>query len=138
MSPSAAITIGNELAALARVFEFCAQFADAHAIPSDKRFALEVCVEEIVTNVIKYGYPTGTEGEITVRLALDPPRLLIEVEDEGVPFDPTATAPVDVNQDLADRPIGGLGIHMVKSMMAELHYSRNDSRNLLTMVAALR
>jgi len=131
------ITTSSTLSVLPQIFDFCANFASAEALPDDKRFALEVCVEEIVTNIIKYGYPEGTEGPITIKLDRDGNRLTIHIEDEGVAFDPTATDEVDIEQQLEDRPIGGLGIHMVKKMMAEIDYQRINERNLLTMVTFL-
>lgn len=131
------ITTPSSLSVLPQIFDFCANFASAEAVPEDKRFALEVCVEEIVTNIIKYGYPEGSEGPITINLERSGDRLSIRIEDEGVPFDPTQTEEVDIAQSLEDRPIGGLGIHMVKKMMAEIHYQRVDQRNQLTMIANL-
>jgi len=123
--------------ALTEIFEFCSLFSETEGIPQDKRFALEVCVEEIVTNVIKYGYPEDQVGEITIRLDNQSDQLIIQIEDAGVPFDPTKAKEVDIHQDLMDRPIGGLGIHMVKKMMSEVRYERVESRNLLTMILQL-
>jgi len=127
------ITIPNAVSALAALFEHCAAFAEAQALPADKRFAVEVCVEEIVTNIIKYGYPEGVAGEIRVGLASEAGRITIQIEDEGVAFDPTQTPEVDTTVGLHERPIGGLGIHMVKNMMQEVHYERLGTWNRLTM-----
>jgi len=131
----AKLRVPAELSQLALIFEFCIKFADAHQIGEDKRFALEVCLEEIVTNVMKYAYPPGTIGPVEISLTLEADTLQIQVLDEGAPFDPTSAPEVDTTLPLEQRPIGGLGLHMVRKMMDAVHYRREGERNLLTMIS---
>ena len=81
-----------------------------------------------------YAYPKGTEGTVTIDALLKDKSLEFTVSDSGVAFDPTAAPDVDIQKDLKDRPIGGLGIYLVKKIMDEVRYQRKDGRNYLTMI----
>ena len=81
-----------------------------------------------------YAYPKDTEGIIEIEALIKDNSLTFKVMDSGKPFDPTSVPEVDVTKDLADRPIGGLGIHLVRKIMDEVRYSREDGRNIFTMI----
>ena len=95
---------------------------------------LHVALEEHLTNVINYGYSPGESGRIALRLSSSPDALRVEIEDDASPFNPLLAPPVDVSQPLEDRPIGGLGIHMIRQLTDELRYEHRAGRNLLVMV----
>jgi anti-sigma regulatory factor (Ser/Thr protein kinase) len=124
----------NDLAALAGLADAVERFGAAHRLPADILNALQVTVDEIVTNAITHGYAPGARGEIAVRLQRRPDGIEIEIEDDGMPFDPLQAPPPNLGLPLAERPIGGLGIHFVRNLMDKMSYARHDGRNLLKLV----
>ncbi len=94
---------------------------------------VRLAVEEAVVNVMDYAYPAGKEGEVTVEVRADGRRLKFVISDSGVVFDPTETGKVDTTLSAEDRPIGGLGIHLVRQLMDSINYERVDGKNILTL-----
>jgi len=90
-----------------------------------------VC-DELITNTIKYGYADTSEHEIAVRLSVRPHEVIIELEDDGQPFNPLNSAAPDTTLALQDRPIGGLGIHLLREMMDRCDYRHADGKNFVT------
>jgi serine/threonine-protein kinase RsbW len=129
--------IVNDLAAMGSLAETVEAFVAEHRLPAEAANALYVSVDEAVSNAIAYGYPEGAHGEIAVRLCRRPGSVVLEVEDDGAPFDPLQAAPPDLTLPLADRPIGGLGIHLIRNLMDEMSYARRDGRNILKLVKNL-
>jgi serine/threonine-protein kinase RsbW len=129
--------IVNDLAAMGSLAEAVEAFVAEHRLPAEAANALYVSVDEAVSNAIAYGYPEGAHGEIAVRLRRRPGSVVLEVEDDGAPFDPLQAAPPDLTLPLADRPIGGLGIHLIRNLMDEMSYARRDGRNILKLVKNL-
>jgi anti-sigma regulatory factor (Ser/Thr protein kinase) len=95
---------------------------------------LHVALEEHLTNVINYGYSPGQPGQIAVRLSAAPDAMRVEIEDDARPFNPLLAPPVDVHQPLEERPIGGLGIHMIRQLTDDLRYAARDGHNVLTLI----
>jgi serine/threonine-protein kinase RsbW len=94
---------------------------------------LELAVEEAVANICDYAYEVPP-GEFTVRMRPEASRFVVEIVDEGVPFDPLDVAAPDLRAGVADRPIGGLGILLVRRLMDEVSYRRDGTHNILTLV----
>jgi len=105
--------------------------------PLDLAFKVNLALEEIVINVMNYGHDDGLH-EIDITLTTEEDSLTIEIVDDGRPFDPLHDAPIpDVNAELEDRNIGGLGIHFVRKMMDDVRYRREEGKNHLTLVTSL-
>ena len=97
---------------------------------------VKLCVEEIFENISCYAYTAGIgETRITVecRDASNPMQVIIRFYDRGKPFDPLSQDAPDLDVPLMDRPIGGLGIHLVRSKMDVISYEYRDGENILTM-----
>lgn len=107
----------------------------AHEVGMDKSLAMSVnlALEEAVTNVIMYAYPKGSDGYVDIEAILKKGTVDFTITDSGVPFDPTTVPDADINAALDDRPVGGLGIFLVKSIMDSVHYERKDEKNILSM-----
>ena len=133
LSHQTAITVTNNLAELERVGDAIEEFGQRNGLPAKAVFEVKLAVDEVVTNVISYGYADGGDHQIAVRLSVDAGEIAIEVEDDGRPFNPLAVAPADVDQPVEDRQIGGLGIHLVRKLMDGLDYRREGNKNLLVM-----
>ena len=107
------------------------EFAERDNWPPDLVFKLNLVLEELGVNIVNY---SGATGDIEISLASDSERVTVEITDDGRPFNPLIDQETpDVSAPLGDRPIGGLGIHLVRSMMDEMRYSREDGRNKLAI-----
>ena len=94
---------------------------------------IRLAIEEAVVNVMEYAYPTGTTGEVTIRMTSDGHRLKIIITDTGNPFNPTEVSAADTTLSVEERPIGGLGILLVRELMDSINYERIDGKNILTL-----
>ena len=99
---------------------------------------LNLALEEAVTNVINYAYPEGAYGSLELAASRDGDDLIFVLSDSGKAFDPTAKPEVDISASVEDRPIGGLGIHMVRQIMDSVSYERKEDMNILTMIKKLQ
>ena len=99
---------------------------------------LNLALEEIVTNIILYAYPEGTEGTVDIDSSVDGRTLCFVISDSGTAFDPTAREEVDITTGVMERPIGGLGIHLVRQIMDSVSYERKDNKNILTITKKLQ
>ena len=119
------------------LFRALEAFAAEHRLPAKVLQVADLALEEHVTNVLKYAYADTALHEIRVRLSCDGGALYVEVEDDGRAFNPLEGPPVDTSIPLEQRPIGGLGIHLMRRFMDELDYRREGSRNILRMTKRL-
>ena len=94
---------------------------------------LNLAIEEAVVNVMNYAYPQGTVGDISIEAQADDEQLAFIISDSGSPFDPTAQQEADITLSAEERPIGGLGIHLVRQIMDDVAYERKDNYNILTL-----
>jgi len=109
------------------------KFAADNGVPQDMVFKINLSLDELLTNILSYGYPEGGERKISVSLAIQDQTIVIEARDNAVPFNPLEKTEPDISQDVDERPIGGLGIHIVRKMMDEIAYRRDTEFNILTM-----
>ena len=128
------LTLGNDIRQIPKLADFILSIAEEKHLSQSLSTNINLALEEAVTNVMMYAYPKGTEGTVTIDALLKDKSLEFTVSDSGVAFDPTAAPDVDIQKDLKDRPIGGLGIYLVKKIMDEVRYQRKDGRNYLTMI----
>ncbi len=110
---------------------FVQEAVKASKLNSELEGSLNLALEEAVTNVVLYAYPEGTEGDVIVDAAVTDKALTFTITDTGKPFDPTARPDVDINAGVEDRPIGGLGIHLVRQIMDDVRYERRGNKNVL-------
>jgi anti-sigma regulatory factor (Ser/Thr protein kinase) len=94
---------------------------------------INVCIDELFTNIVSYGFADDQEHIIRFTINLDKNVLTIEIEDDGVPFNPLKKKDPEFPADLMDARIGGLGIHIVKKLMDDIDYKRKRGWNSLTM-----
>lgn len=131
------LRVENRHDELERVSAAIEDFGMEAAWPLDLVFKVNLALEEVVINVMNYGHEDGLHL-IDILLSSDDESLTIEIIDDGRPFDPLSDAPKpDVNAELGDRNVGGLGIHLVRKMMDDVRYRREEGKNHLTLVASL-
>lgn len=111
-------------------------FASAHHLDDEKKNHLELALEEALVNIFNYAYPE-TVGHVDLTCRLAEGRLVILIEDEGVPFSMMSAAAPDLAADILERKIGGLGVHLIKSLMDDVRYRREGNRNLLELILCI-
>lgn len=132
------VILRNDLSELERLAGLVEGFVERNRLPTGLSFSLNLCLDELLTNTMSHGYPDDAPHEIRVGLVLEPDCLHVRVEDDGIAFDPfTEAPPPDLDSDLDDRPVGGLGVFLVKETMDETHYRREGGCNIITLVKHL-
>ncbi len=128
------IIMKNEMSEVGRMRGFIFSVCREHNVDEETVKTLNLAAEECVANVINYAYPKGIRGHVELTAEIAGGQLTLTVKDHGVAFDPTGHQDIDVEAGLDDRPIGGLGIHLVKTIMDTMTYQRTvDGYNVLTL-----
>ena len=114
-----------------------AEWIDTLGLPDALNMSINLALEETVSNVMLYAYPETQSGRVLVEAEKFPERVVFTISDSGKAFDPTEQAEPDLSLSVEDRPIGGLGIHLVRQIMDEIHYERKNDKNILTLVKSI-
>lgn len=131
-------TVRADSVAMREVDDFVAAFVREEGIAADEAARILILLEELLTNLMKYGYPDRAEpGRAEVALAFSGSRLEIEFIDDGCAFDPFAGPPPNLDEPVEDRPVGGLGLHLLRSLTDEVSYERRNDRNVIRLSRAL-
>jgi serine/threonine-protein kinase RsbW len=109
-----------------------ASWAD-HDLPAELRFAFDLALEEVFVNLATHGRGPRLPLRVGIRLDVRDGQVVLEIRDDGDPFDPLAAPAPDLEADLEDRPIGGLGVYLVRESFPELSYRREGGWNVLTL-----
>ena len=132
------LILHNDIQQIPQLAEFVESVADIAKLDVGMTMSLNLALEEAVTNVIMYAYPPGSDGLVDVEAVIREKELRFILSDSGVAFDPTAAPEADITLDVSERPIGGLGIFLVRNIMDEVTYTRSDDgKNILTMIKKL-
>ena len=123
----------SDRAELEKLESFTADFALKAGLSDKDLFALQIVVEELVTNVIDYGGVPAGEHAVRVDLSTDNGELLIRIADRGKEYNPLLRQDPDVTLPAEQRPIGGLGVHFCKKLTDAQSYERRDGCNVLTL-----
>jgi sigma-B regulation protein RsbU (phosphoserine phosphatase) len=110
------------------------EFSEKAGIPMPVAMKVNLVFDELLNNIISYAFPAGGEHKVRIHAEKSADRLLIIIEDDGLPFNPFAQSEVDTSQSLEERQIGGLGIHLVKNVMDDFSYERHLDSNVVTLV----
>jgi anti-sigma regulatory factor (Ser/Thr protein kinase) len=116
-----------------RVRDILDSFAARHQIAPKILHAIEVAVEEHLTNVISYAYDDPEEHQIQLRISLKETVLELQIVDDGKPFNPLDHPLPDTHLPLEEKPLGGLGILLIRKMMDHLAYTRAGKKNVFTL-----
>ena len=127
------LIIHNDIQQIPQLAEFVNTIADEKKIGQSLAMELNLALEEAVTNVIMYAYPTGSDGLVDIEAILMQDSLDFIITDSGIPFDPTAAPPADISLGIEERPVGGLGIYLVRCLMDSVRYQRAGGKNILTL-----
>ena len=127
------IILSNDVQEVPQLADFIDEFCESCGIDMSTTMSLNLAIEEAVVNVMDYAYPAGTVGDVHIDAQYDDGQLTFVIRDKGTPFDPTKAKDVDTTLSAEQRPIGGLGIHLVRTIMDEIKYSYVDGQNVLTL-----
>ena len=131
------LILHNDIRQIPQLAEFVEQISAEKKLDKSLAMGLNLALEEAVSNVMLYAYPEESDGLVDIEAVIHAKKLEFIVSDNGRPFDPTAAPETDINLGVEERPIGGLGIHLVRNIMDEVSYERTDGKNILRMVKAI-
>ena len=131
------LTLVNDLRQISLLPGFVDRVREENNLTPALAARIHLALEEAVSNVIMYAYPEGTAGTMDLDAVRDGNRLRFTLSDRGKAFDPTAAPRADLTVPLEKRPTGGLGIHLIRSIMDSIRYQRQDGKNVLTMIIHL-
>ena len=127
------LVLSNDTSEVPRLNDFVAEVCQTVGLESIVAMQVKLAIEEAVVNVMKYAYPQGTRGDVTIEAVSNDVRLKFTIIDSGKPFDPTVLPEVDTTLPAKERRIGGLGIHIVRQFMDSINYERSGNLNILTI-----
>jgi serine/threonine-protein kinase RsbW len=129
------IVLRNDLQELERLAAFIQGLSRSLGMDEKSLFQINLVCDELVTNIILYGYPSAQNGMHTIRLDVGqtPEGWELCLSDQGIPFNPLLKSSPRTDQSIEERGIGGLGIHFVRQVMDELRYERLNEENVLLM-----
>ena len=127
------LSLHNDVRQVPQLAEFVENIAQEKQLDQSLALSINLALEEAVSNVMLYAYPKEMDGLVDVNAILHKDSLEFVIVDSGVPFDPTAAPEVDFNIPIEKRPIGGLGIHLVRQLMDTVSYERKEDKNYLRM-----
>ncbi len=132
--PALDVTIANDLAELQRLAELVDTFVARHGLPERMAFNLNLCLDELITNIVSYGYDDGGRHQIQVRFRIDNNALVTTIVDDAKAYDPFVEAPEpDLESEVDQRRVGGLGVFLVKEFNDLCEYRRDGDKNVVTM-----
>jgi serine/threonine-protein kinase RsbW len=132
--PSSQIALQAKLEQLPDLERWVTMLAADYRLPPALVHRIDLCLSEVMTNLIGYGYPDGGVGTVSIRFWRLPKQIVVRIDDDGVPFDPTSYVPSGLPGSLEDATLGGRGIRLMRHFADELHHLRQGSANQLTLV----
>ena len=131
------LKLPNSLAALTELHAVAGEFCRQWAIHPDIAFKVDLVLDELFTNIVRYGYDDNGFHEIVVRFKGGHDRIRISIEDDARHFNPLLAPEVDIDAPASERRIGGLGIHLVRNLMDQVRYQRRPVGNRLIVIKRL-
>ncbi len=127
------VTLTNDLAELEKLAETVENFCDTHEIPPALCFQINLVLDELITNTISYSYDEGVSGTITIQLSINSDLVTILLVDNGRQYNPLDAPPPDLDTEIDEREVGGLGVHFVREYMDTIDYEYAENKNQLIL-----
>lgn len=127
------IRISNQLSEIAGLAIFIEELGEELSLSAETTMNINLALEEAIANIIMYAYPPQEQHDIILKVTVTENQLIFLLTDNGLSFDPTQVDEVDLSLSIEERPIGGLGIFLIRSIMNEVSYQRLDGENHLIM-----
>lgn len=126
------ITLDNKINELSRLAKQIDEIADENNFSETLKFNLNLSLDEIVTNIISYGYKDDLPHLIEINIMINN-TLIVEIIDDGIEFNPLNASKPELDVPLEERKIGGLGIFLVNSLMDKVDYIRENNKNIIKL-----
>lgn len=123
--------IPNRLEEMSGLTLAVARFLEECLVGAETRYAVDLTLEEMVSNVVRHGYTDEALHSIAVKVDVHQREVLLAIEDDGHPFNPLEAATPDLDKPIEERRIGGLGIFLVRQTVDSMEYERKGERNVL-------
>lgn len=127
------LVLPNDIETIPQLNEFIDSVAEEVGLEMSLTMSLNLALEEAVVNVMEYAYPEGQKGNVEIEVTADQEWMTFVIADTGIAFDPTMKEDADTTLSAEERPIGGLGIFLVRQLMDVIDYKRQDNKNVLTL-----
>lgn len=127
------LVLPNDIETIPQLNEFIDSVAEEVGLEMSLTMSLNLALEEAVVNVMEYAYPEGQKGNVEIEVTADQQWMTFVIMDTGIAFDPTTKEDADTTLSAEERPIGGLGIFLVRQLMDVIDYKRQDNKNVLTL-----
>ena len=127
------IILANDISEINKLSQFIDEIGEEFSLTPDIIFNLNLVLEEAVVNVINYAYPKEEHQSIFLSAKLQDSSIVFVLTDTGKEFDPTMAPEADITLSAEDRPIGGLGIFLIRQIMNQVKYERIEGKNVLTL-----
>lgn len=132
------LKLQNDVQLVPHLALFVDEVCDEAGLDMATTMKLNLAIEEAVVNVMNYAYPQDTVGDIYIEAKANDEQLEFNICDSGSPFDPTIQQEVDTTLSAEERPVGGLGIHLIRQIMDSINYERVSGNNILRLVKKLK
>ncbi len=137
MTEEKAVTLAVDVAAVGRAISFAKQSAAANAVKTSIEHKIIVVLDDVLTNIVSYGFDDPTGHEINIEFDLKRRRLAVIVTDDGRAFDPLSQPAPDMTGGVENVAIGGLGLELIRHLADDVSYRRGADRNVLTFTFSL-
>ena len=127
------LVLPNDIETIPQLNEFIDLVAEEVGLDMSLTMSLNLAMEEAVVNVMDYAYPNGQKGNVDIEVTADQEWMTFVITDTGIAFDPTTKEDADTTLSAEERPIGGLGIFLVRQLMDDINYKRESNKNVLTL-----
>ena len=137
MKNESIIILKNDFAEIKILTDGINYFAEKNHLDNETTLDLCLVLDEIITNIISYGFDDESEHKIIVNLNVNNKVLSVKIEDDGISFNPLEYPTPDTTKPLEEREVGGLGVFFVKKLMDKIEYERKENKNILTVSKSL-
>ncbi len=125
------VVLKNRLSEIQRLFTVTQEFFMKNNLPQGVLDDLKLSLEEVILNIINYGYKDSRTHDINVEMELKEKLLTLKITDDAAEFNPIEYPPPDMTRPIEERGVGGLGIHIMRKLMDRVEYKRQDNKNIL-------
>jgi len=132
------LQVNNQIDELTRVAAFLEELGDEWELPLPLVLSLNLVLEEALTNIISYGYDDQDDHSIKISFQKTGDEMAISIVDDGHEYDPTSKEDPDITLRAADRPVGGLGIFLIKKIMDKVDYRRKENKNYFILTKNIK
>ena len=123
----------NKISELKSLNQHLNNWGEGIKLLPDSIARINICLDELFTNIVSYGFKDDLEHTINFTLLADNNLVTINIEDDGIPFNPLEKIDPDFPENVENAEIGGLGIHIIRQLMDNVSYARKQGNNQLTM-----